>query len=392
MKYRTNQDLLEQRAWNRKMKRDIRGKNLFILRELVQFVCLQEKVSINDYYYYLFNELVKKRKDIMKKCADRYYHMVYDTGFHNIEQIKDKFIECGISEQYFDDVPIKFSDDSMYGLEAEIDEYIATICDNGGEDVGSCEGALAALRESITLKYDEILNLDNSPMINSIRLLVNNIIRYRRNELSTKSKGQALSFSEVYELSEIFTEAIPVELYNEKQYEKIYANLIAEYTKNRQLHISVYVKPSSTKNIYNSKEGKENTQINYLLIRTAFNLFCEMDTMISQDSFYRIVEMTKEEYDSIIVTGVADNVGLSKRLLKYHFPVNMFRGDNPKCVSVHPRIKQIAKDRINNHCSEEEYIRQLREQLLYINRVENVPFIISIYSMYKEALPQREIE
>ena len=39
--------------------------------------------------------------------------------------------------------------------------------------------------------------------------------------------------------------------------------------------------------------------------------------------------------------------------------------------------------------NEQEYISKIKEQLFYVNRVENAQFMISMYSMYKDALSQR---
>ena len=42
--------------FEREILYSIRRQNLFIIRELVQFIGIKEKTSIKYYYYYLFND------------------------------------------------------------------------------------------------------------------------------------------------------------------------------------------------------------------------------------------------------------------------------------------------------------------------------------------------
>lgn len=72
----------------------VRRQNLFILRELVQFIGIKEKTDIKYFYFYLFNDLIKDKENILKKCESRYSHLMFDTGKNNIQLIKDKFIDC----------------------------------------------------------------------------------------------------------------------------------------------------------------------------------------------------------------------------------------------------------------------------------------------------------
>ena len=58
----------EMRKEERETIRDTKRINLFIIRELVRFICFQENISIKDYYFYLFNDLIEDKKNIMSKC------------------------------------------------------------------------------------------------------------------------------------------------------------------------------------------------------------------------------------------------------------------------------------------------------------------------------------
>ena len=302
---------------------EIRRKNLFIIRELVQFICIKEKTSINDFYFYLFNDLIEDKKNILKKSADRYAHLMFDTGKNNINKITSNFINCGISPEYFDNQEIKFTDDSPYGLKAHIDEYLSlvrnSLNDKANDDLDDdLKGALICLRESISEHYLEIVNLDGTPMIDNIRLLVNNMIQHRRNEYAVLGEKPKLDSACLY--------AIAISLpYN---IHKIAESLLSD---------------TLNKNIYTNKKSSENIKINYLLIRTIFEILCEIDEIISPDAFYELLEMSKKEYDNIIDTGIAENKLMFSKLGKYAFSHTIFRGDNPSLIKMHSTIKDTTK-------------------------------------------------
>lgn len=352
--------------FEREILYSIRRQNLFIIRELVQFIGIKEKTSIKYYYYYLFNDLIKDKKNIMKKCSDRYAHLLFDTGKNNISLIKEKYIECGISPEYFDNQPIIFSDNSHYSLKGEIKEYLSHIRGNGnvkaseipkGCAMDDIEGELTYLRQSISEKYCDIKNIDGSLMIDSIRLLVNKIIRYSRDNPISISEQKKVAFEEI----DNFTQSLPFALALESL-------------------------SFNTKNIYLMKKSSINIKINYLLIRTIFEMLCEMDELILPEKFYSLIGISKQDYDNIIISGICDNKMLASILRKYNFPSSMFRGDNPSCIKIHPTLKKIAQKRINNEISNDEYLQFVREQILYINHVENSQLVLSVYAMYQDAL------
>ncbi len=98
--------------------------------------------------------------------------------------------------------------------------------------------------------------------------------------------------------------------------------------------------------------------------------------------------MTRIEYEEMISSGIADNKKLFSKLKKYHFPVAMFRGDEPKCIIKESPLKEIIWKRVQNKCTEEEYILKVKEQLFHVNHVEYAPFMLSMYSMYKDSFPK----
>ena len=66
----------------------------------------------------------------------------------------------------------------------------------------------------------------------------------------------------------------------------------------------------------------------------------------------------------------------------------MFRGDEPKCIIKESPLKEIIWKRVQNKCTEEEYILKVKEQLFNVNHVEYAPFMLSMYSMYKDSFPK----
>lgn len=383
----------EARAEERKTIRNIKRMNLFIIRELVRFICFQENISIKDYYFYLFNDLIEDKNNIMSKCEARHAHLLLDTTKNSLEVIKHKFIECGISDDYFNDRPIKFVG-KKDNLGFEIYEYFqanmdAEISDMTDKKINNkTNSKISALREKIAEQYNEILNLDGTLMIDSIRLLVNNIIRYKRNYENAVYGGEKPCFNEVLEFTELFVNAIPTESYNDKQYKSIYKQLLKSYSEYGLPVMEEYVNPVSEKNIYTNKVSNANISVNLMLIRTVYNILCEMDNLIAPREFYKIIDMTRIEYEEMISSGIADNKKLFSKLKKYHFPVALFRGDEPKCIIKEPSLKQIVWKRVRNKCTEEEYILKVKEQLFNVNHVEYAQFMLSMYSMYKDSFPK----
>lgn len=333
----------------------IRKHNLFIIRELVHFIGIKEKTSISDFYFYLFNESISDKKNIVKKCADRYAHLMYDIGTNNITNIIDYFTECGISPEYFDNQEIKFTDESSYGLKEEINYYLSLI--RRGEIADKVEDELAYLREMLSEHYSEIVNLDGTSMIDSIRLLVNNIIRYKRDNYNDLGKTT--------NIDSVSLEAMALSLPN------VIENLSSD---------------TLDKNIYTNKKSSENIRINYLLIRTIFEILCEIDELISLDRLYELLEISQKEYDNIVDTGVAENKMLFSKLYKYGFSHSIFRGDNPSLIKMYPPVKNITKEFLNAQISANEYKEKIKEQILYINHSKNADLVLSVYSMYRDAL------
>ena len=383
----------EMRKEERETIRDTKRINLFIIRELVRFICFQENISIKDYYFYLFNDLIEDKKNIMSKCETRYAHLLHDTTKNSLEVIKHKFIECGISDDYFNGRPIKFVE-KKDNLKIEIYEYFqlnmdAEISDMTDKKINyKTNNKLSALRERIAEQYNEVLNLDGTLMIDSIRLLVNNIIRYKRDYENVVYGGEKPCFNEVLEFTDLFVNAIPTESYNNKQYKSIYKQLLKSYSECGLPIMEEYVNPVSEKNIYTNKVSNANISVNLMLIRTVYNILCEMDNLIAPPVFYKIIDMKRIEYEEMISSGIADNKKLFSKLKKYHFPVAMFRGDEPKCIINESSLKQIVWKRVRNKCTEEEYILKVKEQLFNINHVEYAPFMLSMYSMYKDSFPK----
>lgn len=383
----------EARAEERKIISNIKRMNLFIIRELVRFICFQENISINDYYFYLFNDLIEDKNNIMSKCETRHAHILLDTTKNSLEEIKHKFIECGISDDYFIDRPIKFVE-RKDSLEFEIYEYFqanmdAEITDTTDKKINNkTNSKISALREKIAEQYNEVLNLDGTLMIDSIRLLVNNIIRYKRDYENVVYGGEKPCFNEVLEFTELFVNAIPTESYNDKQYKSVYKQLLKSYSENRLPVMEEYVNPVSEKNIYTNKFSNANISVNLMLIRTVYNIMCEMDKLINPREFYKLIDMTRIEYEKMISSGIADNKKLFSKLKKYHFPVAMFRGDEPKCIIKESPLKEIIWKRVQNKCTEEEYILKVKEQLFNVNHVEYASFMLSMYSMYNDSFPK----
>ena len=335
----------------------VRRQNLFILRELVQFIGIKEKTDIKYFYFYLFNDLIKDKENIFKKCESRYSHLMFDTGKNNIQLIKDKFIDCGISPEYFDNQPIKFTNETKFGLKKQIEEYF--LIRGSSEKKGDLVGELAYIRETIAEQYTEIINIDGTPIIDGIRLLVNNIIRYKRD--NCKDFGENMNLDSLS--LEVITLSLP--------------------------HVIKKIAPDSfDKNIYTNKKPSKNIKINYLIIRTIFEILCEMDEDISSECFYKLLEMTKEEYNHIIDSGIAENKMMYSKLSKYKFPHTMFRGDNPSVIKMQQTLKKITEKLITKEITNYEYKEKITEQILYINHSKNAELVISVYLMYRDALSQ----
>lgn len=379
---------------------DIIRFNLFIIRELYQFVAIKESVSVQNLYTYLFaDDYEPDTPNISKKCADKFYHALTDSPYA-IQTAITKLVNCGISPEYFSTEYIKTNEI----IESDAWEYLLTERNNFTEKHNISEDVrLTDFRESLSYEFESITNMDGTPLITHIRILILNASNYKGKithvynvaeklaYFHPEKKYNTTSIQELYKrLGQKYLEQEQQKEQNKEQNEKQNEKQNEEQNEEQNKEQSKSIKEIinkipdiSDKNIYSNKIASENIKANYFIIRELYLLYAEMDDIGNAlDKFYATLNITEEEYEKIISTGIANNKYLSEKLLPFHFPVNMFRGDKPTLIKMHPVLKNYIFDYLDNSLDYTEFLEKLRIEILYINHAENITLIFPIYSLF----------
>ena len=359
--------------------------NLFLIRELFQLIAIKESYSVQALYTYLFaDEYDESTENIEKKCRDKYQHLMYDTC--NIsETAKNKLIDCGIAPDYFSTKYIEVNDE----LDDDLQTYLYSAKNSPQKQNETIDVQLSTFRASLLLNYETIKDVDGTPLIYFIRELVN-----RANNCTYNNK------KELYTLTDKVALFQSPEYYTGKNTRKLYETLLEQYKNSDTCVADTSRIPTvNGKNIYTNKQKSEAISANYFIVRELYKLFAEIDDVGNAlEKFYSYLNISEQDYQNIIDTGIADNKALAEKLIPFQFPANMFRGDNPTYITMDKSIINEINYYLKNGKNNMDYqifLTFLRLQILYVNRPENISLVFPVYNLLhtiKQADTSAEID
>lgn len=316
--------------------------NFLIVRDLFNLI-KDTKISNSDFYAYIFN-MDKTKSEITMTS-------IVNTGYGDINTYSKKLIEYGLSEEYFlkDNPEYIQAPDEVVNLYLEyLDMETKLIPDPYAKQkkAGTFDFNKLSPKEQEAENERNEMRAENRDHKNYIKMtLLENIFSIKnkddsliidclRNILLDYSKINKETFPELYDMSAHIIDTTPTAYLSQKQIQKYYTYTVSDFIRYDIADLSGKI---SSKNIY----GKKNNGFTFYLIREAYQILSQIDAdrPDALDKFYKYLEVSEEDYESMIATNVAPNKKMADLLTPFKYPASLFRGDTPTGYDISDDIK-----------------------------------------------------
>lgn len=404
--------------------------NMLIIRELYDLIASQESSKIEfeetgenytpvtELALYLFLDTLKdndKKGSKLKKCQDKYSHMLYDTPYI-LNEVSHKLISCGISPEYVtadenitiidvdsdieqliknylaslklkrknnkktdditDDILQEIKNKYKYLENGEVSYYSKLKTKNKEEKSDIPKVLLKTIQPVLHDYYDRIYNLDGSLLIDSIKRLVLESKKYVADRDFLSEIGVEISN---IQLDNYYTNASTKKIYS------YYAKQLAE--KNPEIPNVNPVRKDKVNLIENSNNIISH---NFFIVRELYLILAELENITDAlDKFYSILDIPQNDYESIIQTDSVTDFEIINKLVRFNFPVSIFRKDNLTYLPMRKNLEYLIQDYFINNDYDEFYTK-LKLEMIYTNYEENAVLFMLVYNILKAVIEEED--
>ena len=100
-----------------------------------------------------------------------------------------------------------------------------------------------------------------------------------------------------------------------------------------------------------------------------------------------ILDIKKYDYESVINTGILKDYDIINKLVKFNFPVSIFRNENPSLLPMRKNLEYIIQEYfINKNIN--EFRSKLKLEMIYTNYEENAIVFMLVYNILKTVIEE----